>query len=69
MLFPVTSILEKKLEVEFEIKIGKKIGIQIQYAKVAQGSTAAKFMRLIIVLLTGLIVLKVIITMVTYSIF
>jgi len=40
MLFPVTSILEKKLEV-------------------AQGSTAAKFMRLIIVLLTGLIVLKV----------
>merc|ERR1719192_3123766 len=40
MLFPVTSILEKKLEV-------------------VQGSKAAKLMRLVIVLLTGLIVLKV----------
>jgi len=40
MLFPVTSILEKRLEV-------------------VQGSKAAKLMRLVIVLLTGLIVLKV----------
>ena len=35
--------------------------IKCLFLKVAQGSTAAKFMRLIIVLLTGLIVLKVII--------
>jgi len=40
MLFPVTSILEKKMEI-------------------SQSSSAAKFLRLLIVLLTGLIVLKV----------
>ena len=33
--------------------------IKAQHVKVVQGSTAAKFMRLLIVLLTGLIVLKV----------
>ena len=60
MLFPVTSILEKKLEVRME-----KYKIQSVYLQIAQGSTAAKFMRLIIVLLTGLIVLKVPVIIIT----
>ena len=50
----------------YVLRAGLKQLIKAKHVKVVQGSTAAKFMRLIIVLLTGLIVLKVFIIIMDY---